>query len=90
MNENNIKAGNKIMTDVKYNNGEGEYCGKCKDNSFSNLPKVTELGDGLYTGVMSGCVFTYDGKKYQWRFGVRGINNIPFTFKVDDVVSSRE
>lgn len=42
------------MANWKYNNGEGDYCGKRKDNSFSNLPKVTELGDGLYAGVMSG------------------------------------
>ena len=76
------------MANWKYNNGEGDYCGKCKDN-ISNLPKVTELGDGRYDGVMSGCVFTYDGKKYQCSFGVRGINNIPLTVKVEDGVDSR-
>lgn len=76
------------MANWKYNNGEGDYCGKCKDN-ISNLPKVTELGDGRYAGVMSGCVFTYDGKKYQCSFGVRGINNIPLTVKVEDGVDSR-
>ena len=58
------------------------------NNNSNNLPKVTELGDGLYTGVMSGCVFTYDGKKYQCSFGVRGINNIPLTVKVEDGVDS--
>ena len=75
------------MANWKNNNGEGDYCGKCKDN-ISNLPKVTELGDGLYDGVMSGCVFTYDGKKYQCSFGVRGIN-IPLVVKVEDGVDSR-
>lgn len=50
---------------------------------------MESLGDGLYTGVMSGCVFTYDGKKYQCSFGVRGINNIPLTVKVEDGVDSR-
>ena len=87
MNENNIKAGNNIMTDVKYNKGEGDYCGKCKDN-ISNLPKVTELGDGLYGGIMSGYVFTYDGKKYECSFGVRGFN-IPLIVKVEGGVDSR-
>ena len=76
------------MTNWKYNNGEGDYCGTCKDNSFSNLPKVTELGDGLNDGIMSGYVFTYDGKKYQCSFGVRGIN-IPLIVKVEDGVDSR-
>ena len=88
MNENNIKAGNNIMTDVKYNIGDGDYCGKCKDNGFSNLPKVTELGDGLYGGIMSGYVFTYDGKKYECSFGVRGFN-IPLIVKVEGGVDSR-
>ena len=76
------------MADGKYNIGIGDYRGKCKDNSFSNLPKVTELGDGLYGGIMSGYVFTYDGKKYECSFGVRGIN-IPLVVKVEDGVDSR-
>ena len=76
------------MADGKYYIGIGDYCGKCKDNSFSNLPKVTELGDGLYAGIMSGYVFTYDGKKYECSFGVRGIN-IPLIVKVEDGVDSR-
>ena len=59
------------------------------NNNSNNLPKVTELGDGRYDGVMSGCVFTYDGKKYQCSFGVRGIN-IPLAVKVEDGVDSRE
>ena len=59
------------------------------NNNSNNLPKVTELGDGLYAGIMSGYVFTYDGKKYQCSFGVRGINNIPLTVKVEDGVDSR-
>ena len=75
------------MADGKYNIGIGDYRGKCKDN-ISNLPKITELGDGLYTGVMSGYVFTYDGKKYECSFGVRGIN-IPLVVKVEDGVDSR-
>lgn len=86
MNENNIKVGDKIMADRKYNIGDGDYCGKCKDN-ISNLPKVTELGDGRYTGVMSGCIFTYNGKKYECSFGVRGIN-IPLIVKVEGGVDS--
>ena len=89
MNENNIKVGDKIMADGKYNIGDGDYCGKCKDNGFSNLPKVTELGDGVYTGVMSGCIFTYNGKKYECSFGVRGINNFPLIVKVEGGVDSR-
>lgn len=76
------------MANWKYNNGEGDYCGKCKGNSFSNLSKVTELGDGRYVGVMSGYVFTYNGKKYECSFGVRGIN-IPLIVKVEDGVDSR-
>ena len=76
------------MANWKNNNGEDDYCGKCKDNGFSNLPKVTELGDGLYAGIMSGYVFTYDGKKYECSFGVRGIN-IPLIVKVEDGVDSR-
>ena len=76
------------MSDVKYKNGEGDYCGKCKDNSFSDLPKVTELGCGFDAGIMGGFVFTYDGKKYECSFGVRGIN-IPLVVKVEDGVDSR-
>ena len=34
-------------------------------------------------------VFTYDGKKYECSFGVRGIN-IPLIVKVEDGVDSRE
>ena len=75
------------MADGKYNIGIGDYRGKCKAN-ISNLPKVTELGDGLYAGIMSGYVFTYDGKKYECSFGVRGIN-IPLIVKVEDGVDSR-
>ena len=58
------------------------------NNNSINLPKVTELGDGLYGGIMSGYVFTYDGKKYECSFGVRGIN-IPLIVKVEDGVDSR-
>ena len=58
------------------------------NNNSNNLPKVTELGDGLYTGVMSGYVFTYEGKKYECSFGVRGIN-IPLVVKVENGVDSR-
>ena len=58
------------------------------NNNSNNLPKVTELGDGLYVGVMSGYVFTYDGKKYECSFGVRGFN-IPLIVKVEDGVDSR-
>ena len=58
------------------------------NNNSNNLPKVTELGDGLYTGIMSGYVFTYDGKKYECSFGVRGFN-IPLIVKVEGGVDSR-
>ena len=58
------------------------------NNNSNNLPKVTELGDGLDAGIMSGYVFTYDGKKYECSFGVRGIN-IPLVVKVEDGVDSR-
>ena len=58
------------------------------NNNSINLPKVTELGDGLYGGIMSGYVFTYDGKKYECSFGVRGFN-IPLIVKVEGGVDSR-
>ena len=58
------------------------------NNNSNNLPKVTKLGGGLYAGIMSGYVFTYDGKKYECSFGVRGIN-IPLIVKVEDGVDSR-
>ena len=58
------------------------------NNNSINLPKVTELGDGLYAGIMSGYVFTYDGKKYECSFGVSGIN-IPLVVKVEDGVDRR-
>ena len=58
------------------------------NNNSNNLPKVTELGNGLYSDVMRDYVFTYDGKKYQCSFGARGIN-IPLVVKVEDGVDSR-
>ena len=58
------------------------------NNNSNNLPKVTKLDDGLYAGIMSGYVLTYDGKKYECSFGVRGIN-IPLIVKVEDGVDSR-
>lgn len=37
-------------------------------------PPVSSLGDGQYSGIMSGYVFEYNGKSYKSDFGVRGIN----------------
>lgn len=35
-------------------------------------PHVSSLGDGTYSGIMSGCIFTYMNKHYKCDFGYRG------------------
>lgn len=46
-------------------------------------PHVSTLGDGTYSGRMSGYIFTYKGKYYKCDFGYRGIN-IPVTIQIKD------
>lgn len=50
---------------------------------FEKLPHITSLGDGNYAGIMSGCVFNYEGEYYRCSFGVRG-RNIPMVIKVEN------
>ena len=50
---------------------------------YEDIPNVTTLGDGYYSGTMSGYVLEYKGKKYMCSFGVRGINQ-PMTVIVKD------
>lgn len=49
----------------------------------NNFQCISELGDGYYAGIMSGCILDYDGKKYMCSVGVRG-RNIPMVIKVED------
>lgn len=57
-------------------------------NDINEYPPVTILGDGLYAGIISGCIFNYNGKRYRCSFGIRGMN-IPFVVKVENGKDSR-
>lgn len=46
-------------------------------------PHVSSLGDGTYSGIMSGYIFTYMNKDYKCDFGYRGFN-IPVTIQIKD------
>lgn len=48
-----------------------------------DLEPITVLENGYYTGIMSGHIFTYNGKKYKCTDGVKGIN-CPVVIKVED------
>lgn len=54
---------------------------KMSDFIENNIESVSCLGDGEYSGIMSGWTFNYQGKKYKCSFGVRGIN-CPMTIKI--------
>ena len=48
------------------------------------IPSIFTLGDGTYTGIISGYTFTYNNKKYHTvDKGIRGIN-VPITITVKD------
>lgn len=49
----------------------------------NDLPPVTILGDGVYTGTIFGYTFIYNSKKYKSKWGVRGIN-CPITITIKD------
>ena len=50
---------------------------------YDDMPHITTLGDGRYTGTMSGYALDYNGKKYKCSFGVRGFN-CPMTIVVEN------
>lgn len=47
------------------------------------IPHVTILGDGEYSGKQSGYTFEYKNKKYKTSFGLSGIN-CPITVVIKD------
>ena len=49
----------------------------------NEIPHITTLGDGRYTGKMSGYTLEYNGEKYKCSFGVRGFN-CPMTIIVEN------
>lgn len=53
-----------------------------EQNNMPNYQNVTILGDGEYSGVMSGWVFDYKDNKYQCPFGIRGTGKM--TIKIEN------
>lgn len=48
------------------------------------MPKITELGNGKYHGMMRGHVLNYQGKDYKCSWGVKTITPVPVTVMVQD------
>lgn len=51
---------------------------------LEDLPDVGVLGDGTYVGMLRAHVFTYNGKDYRTRVGIRCMTPEPWTIIVKD------
>ena len=62
-----------------------EYINESIANSIEDLPKVETLGDGLFTGQLSGNCFTFEGNKYYSPIGILSIAPGPYyTFEIKE------
>ena len=62
-----------------------EYINESIVNPVENLPKIETLGDGLFTGQLSGNCFTFEGKKYYSPVGILSIAPGPYyTFEIKE------
>ena len=62
-----------------------EFINESINNSVEDLPKVETLGDGLFTGRLSGNCFTFEGKQYYSPIGILSIAPGPYyTFEIKE------
>lgn len=70
------------LNDEELNNLHLAIMSEIVSRNKNEMPDVTVLGDGCYSGMLHAHCFEYKGKQYYSSIGVKGIEPVPYTIKI--------